>query len=115
MKVIIAGSREIENINVDAAVTASGFRGAIDEVVSDGAVGVNRAGQEWAALAHIPVKIFLADWARFGNSADAKRNEQMVEYADALVLIWNGRSTGIRSLRDTALRHGLKVFVQTVA
>jgi hypothetical protein len=78
-------------------------------------LGVNRAGEDWATLSHIPVKLFPADWARFGNSADVKRNEQMVEYADALVLIWNGKSTGIRSLRDTALRHGLKVFVQTVS
>jgi hypothetical protein len=115
MKVIIAGSREIEGINVEAAVTASGFRGAIDEVVSGGAMGVDRAGEDWAALSHIPVKIFSADWARFGKSADVKRNEQMVEYADALVIIWNGKSAGLRSLRDCALRHGLKVFVQTVA
>jgi hypothetical protein len=115
MKVIIAGSRELESINVDAAVTASGFRGDIDEVVSGGAMGVNRAGEDWAALSRIPVRIFPADWARFGKSADIKRNEEMVEYADAMVLIWNGKSTGIRSLRDTALRHGLKVFVQTVA
>ena len=114
MRVIIAGSREIEGINVDAAVTASGFRSEIDEVVSARAVGVNRAGQEWAALAHIPVKVFPSEWERYGKSADAKRNEQMVEYADALVLIWNGKSTGVRSLRDAALRHGLKVFVQTV-
>jgi SLOG family YspA-like protein len=114
MKVIIAGSREIEGISVDAAVTASGFRGEIDEVVSGGALGVNRAGEEWAALSHIPVKLFLADWARFGTSADVKRNEEMVEYADALVLIWDGKSMGIRSLRDAAIRHGLKVFVQTI-
>jgi hypothetical protein len=115
MKVIIAGSREIGEINVDAAVTASGFRGEIAEVVSGGAMGVNRAGEDWAALSHIPTKVFPADWARFGKSADIKRNDQMVEYADALVLIWNGKSTGIRSLRDNALRHGLKVYVHTVA
>ncbi len=115
MKVIIAGSREIAAINVDAAMTASGFKGSIDEVVSGGANGVNRAGEDWASLAQIPVNIFPADWARFGKSADIKRNEQMVEYADALVLIWNGKSTGVRSLRDTALRHGLKVYVHTVA
>jgi hypothetical protein len=119
MKVIIAGSRtgnsEIEGINVEAAVTASGFRGEIDEVVSAGSMGVNRAGEEWASLLHIPVKVFTADWARFGTSADVKRNEEMVAYADALVLIWDGKSPGIRSLRDTALRHGLKVFVQTIA
>jgi hypothetical protein len=115
MKVIIAGSRGIEDVNVDAAVTASGFRGSIDEVVSGGAMGVNRAGEDWAVLSHIPVKVFPADWATFGKSADVKRNEQMVEHADALVLIWNGKSTGVRSLRDAALRHGLKVYVHTVS
>ncbi len=115
MKVIIAGSREIAEINVDAAMTASGFKGAIKEVVSGGMMGVNRAGEDWAALSRITVNVFPADWARFGKSADIKRNEQMVEYADALVLIWNGKSTGIRSLRDTALKAGLKVYVHTVA
>jgi hypothetical protein len=115
MKVIITGSREIEAINVEEAISASGFKGSIEEVVSGGAGGVNRAGEEWATLSRIPVKVFPADWERFGKTADVKRNEQMVEYADALVLIWNGRSTGIRSVRDTALRNGLKVYVHTVA
>src|SRR4051812_33487114 len=115
MKVIIAGSREIQDINVDAAMTASGFRDSVQEVVSGGAMGANRAGEAWAALSHIPVKVFPADWARYGKTSDIKRNQQMVEYADALVLIWNGKSTGIRSLRDTALRHGLEVYVHTVA
>lgn len=115
MKVIIAGSREIAAINVDEAITASGFKGSIDEVVSGGAPGVNQSGEEWANLSRIPVKVFAADWKRFGKSADIKRNEQMAEYSDALVLIWNGKSTGIRSLQQTALRHGLKVYVHTVA
>ena len=115
MKVIIAGSREIAQINVDEAITASGFRDSINEVVSGGAAGVNRAGEDWAAVSRIPVKVFPADWERFGKSADIKRNIQMVDYADALVLIWNGRSTGIRSLRDRALREGLKVYVHSVA
>ncbi len=115
MKVIIAGSRDLAAINVDEAIIASGFKGDIDEVVSGGAMGANRAGEDWAAVSHIPVNVFHADWSRFGKSADLKRNKQMVEYADALVLIWNGKSTGIRSLRDTALSHGLKVYVHTVA
>ncbi len=115
MKVIIAGSREIADISVDAAMAASGFRGTIKEVVSGGAMGVNRAGEDWAALSRIPVKVFPADWERFGKTADIKRNEEMVDYADALVLIWNGKSTGIRSLRDAAVRKGLKVYVHTVA
>lgn len=115
MKVIIAGSREIEAINVDEAVAASGFRESIAEVVSGGSGVVNMAGEAWAGLSRIPVKVFHANWERFGKAADTNRNKQMVEYADALVLIWNGRSTGIRSLRDTALGHGLKVYVHTVA
>jgi hypothetical protein len=115
VKVIITGSREIEAINVDEAMAASGFKGSIDEVVSGGSGGVNMAGEAWAALSRIPVKVFHANWERFGKSADLNRNEQMVAYADALVLIWNGRSTGIRSMRDAALRHGLKVYIHTVA
>ena len=115
MKLIIAGSREIADINVEAAVAASGFRSDITEVVSGGAGSANTSGAEWAALSRIPVKVFAPDWTRFGQTADVKRNEQMVEYADALLVIWNGRSTGIRSLRDSAIRGGLQVYVHTVA
>lgn len=115
MKVIIAGSREIEAINVDEAMNASGFRSALKEVVSGGAQGVSQSGEDWAQMSRIPVKVFPAEWSKFGKGADVKRNEQMAEYADALVLIWNGRSTGIRSLQQTAERHGLKVYVHKVA
>ncbi|MEO5952096.1 MAG: SLOG family protein [Chloroflexia bacterium] len=115
MKVIIAGSRNIADMNVDAAMIASGFKGSIDEVVSGGGSGASTSGEEWAKLSRLPIKMFPADWARFGKTADVKRNEQMAEYADALVLIWNGKSTGIRSLQQTAERHGLKIYVHEVA
>ena len=115
MKVIIAGSRDIAEMNVEEAMTASGFKGSIAEVVSGGGSSASTSGEEWGRASRLPVKVFAADWARFGKTADVKRNEQMAEYADALVLIWNGKSTGIRSLQQTAERHGLKVYVHKVA
>ena len=61
MKVIIAGSRAIvDKWTIVEAVGATDW--IIDEVVSGGARGVDRLGEEWAVIHNIPVKQFIADW-----------------------------------------------------
>lgn len=92
MKVCIAGSRTIEDFGaVDKAVRESGF--AITEVVSGGALGVDRLGEIWAKSNGIPIKQFLPDW-NIGKQAGMIRNAKMAEYADALIAVWDGESRG---------------------
>lgn len=113
MKTIIAGSRAIRDYGVVArAIQESGFE--ITEVVSGGAQGVDSLGEVWANGNHVPVKRFPAKWKRYGSKAGPIRNQQMADYADALVAVWNGKSSGTRDMIKKARKCGLKVFVYRV-
>lgn len=102
MKLIIAGSRHL-NVPlqfIDWCVDLMDIEdGSIEEVVSGGARGVDKSG-EWAAdYFDIPVKLFPADWNKHGHAAGPIRNKQMAEYADALLLIWDGESKGSANMK----------------
>ena len=110
MKTIIAGSRDVDSPTIVAdAVEASGF--TVTEVVSGAARGVDTLGEQWAADNDILVLRFPADWKRYGRAAGPKRNEQMAEYAEALIAIWDGESRGTKHMIDYATKLGLVVYV----
>lgn len=101
MKVIIAGSRTIcDYSEVETAVRRSGF--TVTEVVSGMARGADRLGIEWADNHGVPVKKFFAQWrtkdGECDRSAGMRRNERMADYADALIAIWDGESSGTKHM-----------------
>lgn len=97
MKVIIAGSRDIEDPDfVYQAVEKSGYN--VTEVVSGKARGVDFLGELWANVNHVPIKGFPADWDTYGKSAGPIRNRQMAEYADVLIAVWDGKSKGTKDM-----------------
>lgn len=114
MKVIIAGSRWITDYReVLTAVQDSGF--SPTEIVSGGARGVDRLGEQYAASLQLKLTIFNADWDQFKNQAynpaGKIRNTQMAEYADALIAIWDGKSPGTRHMIAEAERLKRKVYI----
>lgn len=113
MKVIIAGSREGFTIkDVREAVLLSEFDPSeITEVVSGGARGVDRLGEQWAKEMNIPIKQFIPDWDGLGKKAGHVRNREMGDYADALIALWDGVSKGTKGMIEYAEKKGLKVYV----
>ena len=113
MRVIIAGSRSIEEFaEVAIAVEESGFN--VTEVVSGKARGVDTLGEAWAEESEVPVKPFPADWKKRGNDAGKRRNTEMAEYADALVAVWDGVSTGTQNMIDQMRFRDKPVFIRRV-
>jgi hypothetical protein len=111
MKVIIAGSRSINDYDfVKKAIQESGFK--ITEVISGRAKGVDRLGELYARENNIPIKQFRVDWNKYGRSAGIKRNIEMGDYADSLIAIWDGYSTGTQHMMKYANYKNLKVFVK---
>lgn len=113
MKVIIAGSRNIQDRGaVGRAIASAPF--TITEVVSGTARGVDTIAENIAATKGYPVKLFPADWDKYGKPAGAIRNKEMADYADALIAVWDGESKGTRHMIETMNRANKPVLLYLV-
>lgn len=113
MRVVIAGSRTITDIqHVEEAIRLSGFD--VTEVVCGAASGVDTLGAEWGEEHNVPVKYFPADWKRHGKVAGMYRNNQMADYADAVIAVWDGKSRGTYHMIQVADLKKLQLFVHQV-
>ena len=98
-RLIIAGSRSIDNFEfIRRSYIVSGYKAS--EIISGGAKGVDKLGEQLAEEKKIPIKVFEADWDKHGKSAGYIRNQEMAEYADALLCIWDGTSKGTKHMID---------------
>ena len=110
MRVIIAGSRSINNQSiVEEAIKNSGFE--ITEVVSGNAKGVDICGELYAIKNNLPAMLFPANWSKYGKSAGPIRNQLMADYADALIAIPGKDSKGTWDMIRKANAKGLKVYI----
>jgi len=109
MKLIIAGSRTIENqaaINwhLDDYVSTLDILYTDLVVVSGTAKGVDKLGEYWAESVGAKVEQFPADWEQYGKLAGFRRNRQMAEYADELIAFWDGQSRGTKHMIECMLK-----------
>jgi len=114
MKLIIAGSRTLQvdnefiksvilNLLPDEALTGM-------KIVSGCAKGIDKCGECFSLANKLDCEKFPADWDTHGKAAGPIRNKQMAEYADALLLIWDGESKGSRHMKETMLKLGKPVY-----
>ena len=100
MKIAIVGSRNIVTIDIGKYVSND------DEIVSGGAVGVDRCAAEYAQKNGLKLTEFLPQYDRYGRAAPIVRNKQIVDYADKIIVFWNGTSKGSRSVINYAEKVG---------
>ena len=113
MRVIIAGSRDIESYEAVCRAMEN-FGQQVTEVVSGCARGIDKLGEQWARSRGIPVKRFPANWKQYGKAAGPIRNKEMAEYADALVAIPRPASKGTVDMIKQARARGLLVSIHEV-
>ena len=113
MKLIIAGGRDIGKKWCWGMITdlLQEFQlENISEVVSGACKGIDDLGEWYAFNMSKSVKKFPADWDKHGKAAGPIRNKEMAEYADALLLIWNGKSRGSASMKREMEKLGKPIY-----
>jgi hypothetical protein len=108
VKVIVAGSRSwTDEASIHRSLEGTHALFSFTEVVSGGCKGPDTFGENWARSKGIPVKVFPADWAKHGRAAGPIRNGEMADYADALIVFWDGYSRGTMNMLEHARKQGL--------
>lgn len=120
MKLIIAGSRSIEDSKFVHSVLdgiVMDYFPNVTEIVSGGARGVDTIAKTWAAQLGLRMTVFLADWNEYGKAAGVIRNKQMADYVKpdgGLIAIWDGKSRGTTRMIEYAMGCGLDVVIVRV-
>ena len=89
MKLLIVGSRSIQQFDLEPYLPSH-----IDLIISGGANGIDTIAEQYADKHRISKFIMRPSYSSHGRSAPLKRNEKMVEFADSILVIWDGVSKG---------------------
>jgi len=83
----------------------------IDTIVSGGAKGVDTFAEIWADENGLKKIIYPAQWDKFGRSAGYRRNVDIVENADAILVFWKEGSAGTKHTIEIAKKEDKPLFV----
>lgn len=117
LKVIVAGGRDIENDQMVIYFMERGLSSLLfdrkdktyEMVNGRCPTGVDRIAYEYGVAMGLTIWSFFPDWDQYGKRAGPIRNEQMAKAADALILIWDGLSTGSNNMKEHAIKYDLEI------
>jgi len=117
MRTIIAGSRNVTCYQtvlkaIRKAVEFSQIRPTC--IISGGANGVDKLGEKFSKEFGFPLEIHKAEWDKYGKRAGYIRNEEMAKVSDALIAIWDGKSSGTQHMINLAKKYGVKTYVYNI-
>lgn len=106
MKLMIAGSRSITEFDLSPYVSDK-----VDTVISGGAEGVDMLAELYADKKRLSKYVIRPRYELYGRGAPLKRNKEMVDMADAVLVIWDGKSRGTKFTMDYAQKVGKQLTV----
>lgn len=119
MKVIIAGSRTLHHLQPvhqrQALKLIDMFEelyGPITMVVSGTATGPDKIGEYYAKLTNIDIAQFPAQWDSHSKAAGIVRNDEMADFADAAIILWDGKSRGTKHMTEAMRKRKKPVICQ---
>ena len=89
MKIGVVGSRGLIINDMDKFIPSG-----CTEIISGGAVGVDKCAADYARKNNIKLTEILPDYKSYGRGAPLVRNKAIVERADMIIAFWDGRSRG---------------------
>ena len=125
--ILIAGSRDFEDLDVFATVfnkmaellpqSVLASRNIV--IVEGGARGVDTMAREFAKGNGLLFKEFKPEWNKYGRAAGPKRNDTMTEFVaehnGRALFFWDGESKGTKQCIMSARKRGLPMQVWNTA
>lgn len=112
VKVIVAGSRGFRDYRLLQEKLDFYLQNYSDvEIVSGGARGADRLGEQYARTKGFKLRLFPANWDLYGKKAGYLRNQQMAQYADYCVVFWDGKSRGTQHMIRLARQYKLNLRI----
>lgn len=108
MKFLIIGSRCIESFDLSNFIPKS-----TELIISGGAMGVDSIAERYADDHNISKLILRPKYNKYGKAAPLKRNEQMIDLADEILVIWDGVSKGTKYSIQYAIKQNKSIKIIT--
>ena len=109
MKLLVVGSRSIKDFDLTPHIPND-----VITIISGGANGVDTLAEEYADRHRLSKYIIRPRYDLYGRAAPLKRNEKMVDLADAVLVIWDGKSKGAQYTIKYAKKTNKAVTVKQV-
>lgn len=109
MKLMIATSRSIENIDISRYIPKD-----TKLIISGGAKGIDKKAEQYADAHRISKLILRPEYKLYRRRAPLIRNEEMVNTADKVLVFWDGKSRGTKYTIDYANSIGKSIEVVMV-
>lgn len=94
----------VEPAFIDLGLKMLGIRDEVEEIVSSGCEGVDWGGEEFSIdFLDKEAKVIPADWS-MGAQGGPIRDKRMAEYSDALLVIWDGKSSGSTEIKANMMK-----------
>ena len=106
MKLLIVGSRSITDFDLSPYIADE-----VDTIISGGAGGVDSLAEAYADLHRLSKYIMRPRYDLYGRGAPLRRNEQMVDLADAVLIVWDGKSKGTNYTLKYAQKKDKKILL----
>lgn len=110
MKVLVCGGRNYR-AEISMCIMLNWLHAACNfsQLIHGGAAGADRMAGEWARRHDVPVRIFCADWKRFGLKAGPLRNQEMLDCGKSELVVAFPGGRGTADMVARAERAGISV------
>ena len=106
MKLMIAGSRTITDFNLENYISND-----VELIISGGAKGIDTLAEKYADKHNLSKLVLRPKYNLYGKGAPLKRNEEMIDIADSILVIWDKKSTGTKYTIDYAKKKSKPINV----
>ena len=109
MKLLIAGSRSIKDFDLSPYIPKD-----TELIISGGACGIDTLAEQYADKMKISKLVLYPNYNRYKKGAPLKRNEQMVDICDSVLVVWDGTSGGTKHTIDYARKTAKSIEIVQV-